>query len=159
LRGGEYKYLFPHWPDKLDAVFSYSECAFANFGSWAASVSRLGFDDSAMRHEPPSRLIAVPKTYSGPRLIASEPVAHQWCQQTIRDFFVSRVADTSLGLCISFRDQTPNQVAALKASATRASSTIDCRVRPIVSPAGSSSAFLGARRLCCLPCTRCVLGG
>lgn len=125
LKGGSYKYDFPNWPDKLDAQFPYSEYAFANFASWAERVSRMEFTFASLRSEPPSRLIAVPKTYAGPRLIASEPVAHQWCQQSIRDFFVRRVASTSLGLCITFSDQGPNQAMALRASGTRSHSTID----------------------------------
>lgn len=125
LGRNEYKYSFLNWPEKLNNIFPMDEFAFANYDHWVDFVTREDSHDSLRNHEPPSRLIAVPKTYSGPRLIASEPVAHQWCQQSIRDFLVRRVEDTSLGRCISFRDQRPNQEFALRASDTQSHSTID----------------------------------
>jgi hypothetical protein len=126
LRGGSYKYDFPHWPDKLDAVFPYADFAFSNYQHWADSIASDG-GSCELSHEPPARLHAVPKSYSGPRLIAAEPVAHQWCQQVVRDFLMSRVEDTCLDACISFRDQTPNQVLAAAASHHGSHSTIDLK--------------------------------
>ncbi|UJQ85898.1 MAG: putative replicase protein [Leviviridae sp.] len=127
LKRDKYKYLFPNWPDKLEKVFPLADFAFANWSNWVDFVTQESdrFPSLFSLNEPPSRLIAVPKTYSGPRLIASEPVAHQWCQQSIRDFLVRRVEETSLGRCISFRDQRPNQDFALRASDTQSHSTID----------------------------------
>ncbi|UJQ85666.1 MAG: putative replicase protein [Alehxovirus allofundivicinum] len=125
LRKDKFKYLFPNWPEKLEKVFPMADFAFASFDHWVDFLSQDGLHGSFLNHEPPSRLIAVPKTFSGPRLIASEPVAHQWCQQSIRDFLVRRVEATSLGNCISFRDQRPNQDFALRASDTQSHSTID----------------------------------
>ena len=125
LVGSKYKYLFPSWPDRLDRVFPLCEFAFANYADWADAI---GSEESSLlysKSESPSRLIAVPKTFSGPRLIASEPTSHQWCQQSIRDFLMSRTEATVLGSCISFRDQVPNQVFARRASHTGSHSTID----------------------------------
>jgi len=125
LGKGEYKYSFLNWPEKLNRIFPMDLFAFANYDHWVDYVTQGATHEILRNHEPPSRLIAVPKTYSGPRLIASEPVAHQWCQQSIRDFLVHRVEQTSLGRCISFRDQRPNQEFALRASDTQSHSTID----------------------------------
>jgi hypothetical protein len=76
-------------------------------------------------HEPPARLLAVPKTYAGPRLICSEPTSGQWCQQVIRDYLMSRAKDTSLSPSIDFRSQERNQELAQEASHTGSHSTID----------------------------------
>lgn len=72
-----------------------------------------------------SSLIAVPKTQKGPRLIAAEPTAHQWCQQSIKNYLAGRVAKTWIGQAIAFDDQTKNQELALTASRTGEWSTID----------------------------------
>lgn len=126
LRIGSYKYDFPFWPDKLERFFPYSSFAFANEGMWLDHIQSHGIDgDNSYRHEPPSRLIAVPKTLLTPRLIASEPVAHQWCQQTIRDFMASRVSKTPLARCVDFSSQDANGALALEASRDMSHATID----------------------------------
>lgn len=126
LKGGNSKYSFPNWPDKLESMFPLSEFAFANLGIWAQAVN----DDSVAirgfsRHEPPAKLIAVPKTQKAPRLIASEPTAHQWAQQSLNEFIRETTAETPISDAISFRDQRPNMDLALKASATGTHATID----------------------------------
>lgn len=119
-----YKYHFRHWPDKLEKCFPYSDFAFANWDELARLASDEDYDPD-LRHEPPSKLIAVPKAYSGPRLICSEPTAHQWCQQSIRDYLMTRVSKTSLRSAINFRSQTLNQALARVASKSGSHSTID----------------------------------
>lgn len=111
LKGGEFKYSFPNWSDRLETAFPYAEFAFANYGIWADGV-----DDTDRREaEPMSRLIVVPKTQKGPRLIAAEPTSHQWCQQVIWAYFKSSYLRKSLpgGVAlndfVSFGDQTTNQ--------------------------------------------------
>jgi hypothetical protein len=121
----QFKYDIPNWPAKLSRVFPLSEFGFANYGHWvdfatSDAASRLYRD-----HEPASRLIAVPKTLKGPRLIAAEPVSHQWCQQSILDFLTSSLANTPIQKSIHFRDQTKNQELARKASHTQSHATID----------------------------------
>lgn len=119
---GENKYAFPTWTEKLDFVFPFAEFAFANLGLWSDIAIEQGgaFDD-----EPSSKLISVPKTQKGPRLIAAEPVSHQWCQQIIWDYLEQRVRDSFLGRLITFRDQTNNQVLARVASETGSHWTVD----------------------------------
>lgn len=126
LRGGSSKYTFPNWPDKLEAIFPLADFAFANFGVWADAVSESsvavhGFS----KHEPPARLIAVPKTQKAPRLIASEPTAHQWAQQSLNEFIRKTTEKICIGPAITFNSQEPNQILALEASATSTHATID----------------------------------
>ncbi|UJQ85001.1 MAG: putative replicase protein [Alehxovirus allofundihabitans] len=119
----QFKYDFPTWPAKLSGVFPQAEFAFANYGLWLDSLGSDGHFPS--ENEPPSKLIAVPKTLSGPRLIASEPVSHQWCQQAVKDFLATRLAETPIRSSIRFDDQTQNQAFALRASHTQSHVTVD----------------------------------
>jgi len=125
LAKGHSKYEFPHWPDKLERVFPMADFAFANHGCWADSLTSGELVGRFSKHEPPSVLIAVPKTAKGPRLIAKEPVAYQWCQQSILRYFVARVDAGCLREFISFDDQSKNQLAALQASRNQQLMTVD----------------------------------
>jgi hypothetical protein len=121
---GESKYSFPHWPRKLERVFPIADFGFTNFGAWARHVATK-VDSGSYLHEPPSNIILVPKTLKSPRLIAAEPVSHQWAQQMIKDYFVGRVTDTWISGFINFKDQVPNQQMALQGSLDGSLSTID----------------------------------
>jgi hypothetical protein len=98
---------------------------FSNYGTWVAFTRGREAHVLFSENEPPSKLIAVPKVLKGPRLIASEPVSHQWCQQSIADFLVTRLASTPISSSIRFRDQTANQELARRASRTQSHATID----------------------------------
>jgi hypothetical protein len=76
-------------------------------------------------HEAPSRLLAVPKTAKGPRLIAAEPVAHQWCQQLIKRFLEERLSGLFDDNFVSFRNQGLSQALVSKASLDRSLATVD----------------------------------
>lgn len=74
-RHTQFKYDFPTWPAKLASVFPLEDFGFANYSHWADYARRGDVHSRFSLNEPPSRLIAVPKTLKGPRLIASEPVS------------------------------------------------------------------------------------
>ncbi len=109
------KSRFPSWPDKLQIVFPYSLTAITAGCNW----------ERPQRHEVASRLIMVPKTSKGPRLIACEPVAHQYCQQSIRNFLVERVDSLFKGYFINFSRQSLSGDLVLKASLSRDLATVD----------------------------------
>lgn len=88
------KYSFPNWPDKLESIFPASEFAYANFLDWAEDAQG-GSQCGLKPHEPPAKLITVPKTLKAPRLIASEPTSHQWAQQSIFAFLVQTLEGRS----------------------------------------------------------------
>lgn len=112
LKGGSYKYNFPSWSDRLETIFPYADFAFANYSIWSDNAeNEIGDSDITG-----SKLIAVPKTQKGPRLIAAEPVAHQWCQQALWDYFETRCSRSWIGNSVHFRDQRHNQEAARLAS-------------------------------------------
>lgn len=120
--GSDYKYRFPTWSDRLGSVFPVSDFAYANWDAWIDS-HKDGTSPAPI--EGASRLICVPKTQKGPRLIAAEPTSNQFCQQAIRDFLASRVRATMIGRSVHFDDQTYNQQAALRASRDGEHWTVD----------------------------------
>ncbi len=125
--GRSFKYDFPSWSAKLESEFPVAFFGFPNYDAWTrwltgdSDYPSTAFSDA----ELPSRLITVPKTMKGPRLIASEPTSNQYCQQVILDYVVNKVASTPLSQSLSFHDQTNNQTRALSASRTQDDATID----------------------------------
>nr|UJQ85617.1 MAG: hypothetical protein 3 [Leviviridae sp.] len=133
LRG--VKYDFPNWPTKLESRFPYDWYGSGSIsGSGEESIDvdcwgdrpAQGRVDIPDRHERPSRLIAVPKSQKGPRLICAEPVAHQWIQQGIWRWLERRVEeDRELSASIRFRDQSLSRDRALSSSLGGELCTID----------------------------------
>jgi hypothetical protein len=81
--------------------------------------------------------MAVPKTLTKPRLIATEPSEMMFCQQGCWNFIKERCRDSLIGEFVHFRDQTFNQRLALQASVDGSLATIDLsaasdRVTPVV---------------------------
>lgn len=111
-----FKYEFPNWPRKLQGSFPYDWC-----GSTAFNC-----EDYPSFHEPPSKLAAVPKTAKAPRLIAAEPISHQWCQQKVADWLTKKFRDDSLiSKFISLNDQTKSRDLVREASSLRNLATVD----------------------------------
>lgn len=119
------KYDFRYWPAKLDRIFPYDWYATHDLGYGAF------WDDPSttvlIDHEQPSKLIAVPKTMSGPRLIGSEPNYHQWIQQLVRAQIEARIKSTVLANCVSFGDQQPNRDLAQLSSIDGYFATVDLK--------------------------------
>ncbi len=109
------KYQLSHWPVKLDSVFPYDW-----FGSHDLTDRRVS------TREFPSRVIAVPKTQKGPRIIAAEQTAHQWCQGGIQRWMQQAIrASRILKWSIDLRDQRPSRDLALKGSIDGRLATVD----------------------------------
>lgn len=110
------KSQFPNWPLKLQATFPYEYC-----GVTASAM----FGSRPINHEVAARLIAVPKTAKGPRLIAAEPTSHQWCQQLVLKFMFDQCRKSFGTAFIDFHDQTKSGDLVLKASLDRELATVD----------------------------------
>jgi hypothetical protein len=122
-RRGNYKWVMPVWHDRLEYLFSYGEYALPNarFALEGQEVIFLEPED-----EPPTRLVAVPKTQAKPRLIAAEPTVMQYIQQAITGVLVPAIEQNSLaGSFTAFTDQKPNQVLAQKGSKDGSLATLD----------------------------------
>lgn len=106
-RGTRSKYEFPIWPEKLEAIFPFD---------WFGS-SRLLFEDSYPSNGIAfSKLICVPKSAKGPRLIASEPICNQWIQQALAAWFLDAFRSGNISGSINIKDQTVSQEYARRAS-------------------------------------------
>lgn len=106
---------FKTWPDKLEYWYPFGYC-----GSTINSQS-----ERPSRHEGPSRLICVPKTAKGPRIIASEPASHMWCQQLMRAFLVDELASLFGEKFICFKKQSLSGDLVLQASTDQSLATVD----------------------------------
>lgn len=109
------KFCFDNWPDKLQSVFPIDF-----FGH---RPEEQGKDYTNEEH--PSKLHMVPKTAKGPRLIASEPSYHQWCQQLVRCFLEDGINNSPLREFISFNDQSKSHPLVRAASLDGSLATID----------------------------------
>lgn len=109
------KSSFPNWPHKLELTFPFESC-----GKSAADDR-----NRPLNHELPSRLICVPKTAKGPRLIAAEPVAQQWAQQIMWKWFAARLRWLPYGAFVDFRRQSLSGDMVLQASLNRKLATVD----------------------------------
>nr|URG16513.1 MAG: RNA dependent RNA polymerase [Leviviridae sp.] len=117
------KYSWLNWSDRLENAFPIADCGYHNYASWANRVQCT--EGEVGSEEPASRMVAVPKTLTKPRLIAGEPSEHQWCQQNIWHYFCTRVERSWLGAYITFRDQSRNQVFARQGSSSGEHDTLD----------------------------------
>lgn len=124
LRKDQSKFTFSDWPSKLERVFPFDRYGVVNLGHTPI------LDETArwpLNREHPSKLIAVPKTATGPRLIGSEPNYHVWVQQLVRLQLEHRVRSTVFRNCISFRDQSENGRLALESSRSGSHATVDLK--------------------------------
>lgn len=112
---GFVKYDLRHWSDRLEQVFPYD---------WHASTD-LSVPDYVLYKEFASKMHAVPKTQKGPRLIAAEPIAHQWIQQGICDWLMNSMHGQIIGNCVDLSDQTLSMKSALEASESGLFATVD----------------------------------
>lgn len=120
------KYCWTNWSEPLESEYPIADFGFYNLSSWAARCDEsLPVEPIQSRIDRPSRLIAVPKTFAGPRLIAAEPSEHQWCQQNIWHYFCRRVRRTWMHGFVDFNDQSRNQRLCLLGSRNNALATVD----------------------------------
>jgi hypothetical protein len=118
LKTGLDKYSFPSWSDKLENLFPMT--------GYASSSPEFDSKDYCLleNREVPARLYAVPKTPLKPRLIASEPVSHQYCQKALMRW-IRESLPSPLGNSIDFLSQDHSKRAVLTASKNGKLSSVD----------------------------------
>jgi hypothetical protein len=109
------KSRFTSWPDKLQSLYPWE------FMGKMPTDAR----DKPPNHEVPARLVCVPKTAKGPRIIAAEPAEHMFCQNLFASWLNDRISGTVMSKFIDFRDQSKSGRLVLKASLDRKLATID----------------------------------
>lgn len=110
------KFSFHRWSARLEEQFPI-------YGNALPLSGETPYEEG----ETHSRLLAVPKTIKGPRLIAAEPTDHMWAQFSIMDKLVHRVHKGVLRNSITFDSQEPSRKAALDASTGNGMATIDLK--------------------------------
>ncbi len=105
---------FETWPRKLESLFPYHI-----FGKMPMSEATV------LERELPSQMHMVPKTLKGPRIIAAEPVEHQWCQQSILGYMVHEFSRLFRGDFIDLKSQYKSGDMVLQASLDGQSATVD----------------------------------
>lgn len=125
---GNGKYVWRFWHDRLEPYFPLVDNAYSA-SSGGGVVSARELEDVSILHsddEIPARVVTVPKTLKGPRVIAIEPCCMQYAQQAI-----SRVLTRKLESHprykghVNFTDQSINGGLALTASSDGRFATID----------------------------------
>lgn len=120
---GNGKYRLYTWTDRLEEVFPFGDFLLPNWRFYADRGHPVHLEPGS---EIPVKVTSVPKTMKTPRIIAIEPTAMQYAQQSIRISITRYVSqDKLLTKLIGFLDQTPNQELALEGSKTRTLATLD----------------------------------
>lgn len=122
---GNRKYNQHTWPQRLDRSFPASEFLIPSL-RFLDDLSAITYLEPEA--EIPARLISVPKTMKTPRLIAIEPTAMQYAQQSLESLLVSsleRGLDNPLPNLIGFTDQSLNREMAREGSITGTYATLD----------------------------------
>lgn len=118
---GNGKYRQKVWTDRLQEFFPSDEFLHPN--------ARYAHEESIDFLEPgseiPVKVISVPKTQKSPRIIAMEPVAMQYAQQSILTSMIEKIDASFLVDFIGTGDQTPNQRLAQIGSRDGSLATLD----------------------------------
>jgi hypothetical protein len=125
---GNTKYLLRTWHERLETYFPFDQFGVSS-PLWCLEES-LQSDVSFLSPgaEPPVRVISVPKTMKGPRIIAIEPVCMQYTQQALMATIVSALESHQLTSGrIGFSDQSVNQSLALASSIDGSLATLDLK--------------------------------
>lgn len=125
-RLGNQKYRWLRWHRRLESYFPFLEHAYT-YGMGILGVKEL---DLVKFVEPegelPVKVIPVPKTMKGPRIIATEPCCMQYAQGGLARLLMEAIeASPVTGGHINFSDQSVNQDLALLSSMTGRLATID----------------------------------
>jgi hypothetical protein len=108
------KYLNSYWTDRLEEVFHVGDFLYPNARYFSEHYDDVDFLEPGS--ELPSRVISVPKTQKGPRIIAIEPATLQYVQQGILEAITRYTRNSFLDSFIGSDSQEPNQLLAQKGS-------------------------------------------
>lgn len=119
---GNLKYNQREWPNRLEEYFPSGQFLFTRWSLYDSNnVVRL--EPGAER---PVKVITVPKTLKTPRIIAMEPTAMQYAQQSLMEVIYEEVEENDfLRRLIGFQHQEPNQLMAQKGSLDGSLATLD----------------------------------
>lgn len=124
-RSGNQKYVWRNWHERLEPYFPIIDNGYQISAVEDGMLEDVTFDTPEL--EQPVKVVLVPKTLKGPRVIAEEPCCMQYVQQGIRDVLYDLLENKNRFTSghINFRDQTVNQSLALASSSDGRLATID----------------------------------
>jgi len=118
------KFNLQSWPTRLQRFFPAEEFLIPNLHYRGDLSEKLDFVEPGA--ETPVRVITVPKTLKSPRVIAIEPAAMQYAQQSLAASIRNAIQeDGFLNRVIGLTDQVPNQVLARSGSLSGELATLD----------------------------------
>lgn len=118
------KWTFPRWHERLESFLPFTEYAIANLNEVEDDLASTEF--VSPEHEEPVRVISVPKTMKGPRVIAIEPSCMMYAQQAMLTSLTDSIERHTLTAGVfNFRDQSVNQRLALRSSRDKKFATLD----------------------------------
>lgn len=122
---GNSKYDHKLWHSRLEPYFPILHYAFSSENAIESeNFEHLTVVDEC--DEQPVKVITVPKTLKGPRIIAIEPVCMQYTQQGLAANLIQRLSTSHLTAGhINFSDQSINRSLALSASLDGKLATLD----------------------------------
>jgi hypothetical protein len=123
---GNQKFVHRRWHERLQPFFPFDSFACFNVehAEERLRVSSVSFP--TLEEEQPVRVIPVPKTLKGPRIIAIEPVCNQYTQQALARYIVNLLETDGITRGhINFSDQSVNQRLAVTSSRDKAYACID----------------------------------
>lgn len=123
-RLGNQKFVWQRWHDRLEPFFPLIDSAYT-----MGAIGSREVEDVLIvmpEHEQPVKVVTVPKTLKGPRIIAIEPCCMQYAQQAIRRVLYTAIEASALTRGhVNFRDQSINQNLAIVSSKSGQFATID----------------------------------
>jgi hypothetical protein len=125
------KWRWRVWHDRLEPYFPFVGMGFPLLSSGETNLEEGMLKEVTFVSEPleqPSRVVDVPKTLKGPRIIAIEPCCMQYTQQSVKDVIYHILEHNRLtGGHVNFTDQTVNQTLAMSSSSDGRFATIDLK--------------------------------
>lgn len=121
---GNSKYSWQRWHSRLEPYFPLLDTAYvlSAYGSKEFEEVTIVTEEQ----EQPVRVVTVPKTMKGPRIIAIEPCCMQYAQQSIKEQLYTFLEDYYLTRGhVNFTDQSINRSIAIKASQDHSMATLD----------------------------------
>jgi hypothetical protein len=119
---GNQKFLQTTWPRRLEPFFPFGEMVLPNWSYWE-QIGKTDFLEP--EREVPVKVISVPKTMKTPRIIAIEPTAMQYAQQSVLSMFQKAIRFSLANTFIGLDDQKPNQLMARQGSLKGDLATLD----------------------------------
>jgi len=124
---GNRKYAHRSWHERLEPFFPsdlFLMSCYTQLDDVGDGIE--GVQYVVEENELPVRVVLVPKTLKGPRIIAIEPVCMQYAQQALASYLIRKLESHWItGGHLNFSDQTINQRLAVSASSDQSLATID----------------------------------